>query len=600
MILKKLLSIDKVFITNLYLKNSKSNFFERLIRLDFMALFIFATFFIPWPAGVFVYIFVLIPYLRITLIKTKKLMKWKKMIDSCKFIYINNNEYDQCARERYFKELLNIIFRYCMFIILTLLFLHNEFSSYFPNLSHSMHNSIVNYMMIYFLSTPIFGFLSLKAKGLCKQLSVLFLTNPVILLFIIFVLMGQIPVQNPRDIFFFGEGPLGSFLIIFTQAGIEKRFIIDCLIYSTIQQVIFSIVQPAYRVERGKIAVEVIAFTFGAISIIGLFFSTEISSTLYNYIEKTAYLGKDYFRSIGILDLKEFKLFFETTFKYILLPSSFCSTIPLIIFKYREYSNKSKGNKLFEKSLNVHNSREKSKDLKRAIYYGGSSIKNLILSSPKFQSEIVYLNSSKYKKTSRVVRKFKKLRRKVITFLIEKMNSSEQIYVRSKLKIMSLKHEVEEIPTFFRHRRREVYILISLIIVIGVTMYLFALNLNFYTSFRLIIAQMTKIAYSEYLGWFDNNISLANYSFFIIYCGFCTLYFYKEQLKNKKKKILDRKDTIRILIHLTLLILLFTIAFLKYYQSVLPFVQLLSIFHLLWFLSYLNDIAFNKSYQEDQ
>ncbi|AKG37039.1 hypothetical protein [Paenibacillus durus] len=607
MIFKKLLLIDKLLISELYRKNVQSSFWIKLVRFDILVLIIsFSIIFLPWPLELLIFMIVLIPYLRLTIVKTKRLVNWKEKIDNCLFIYMNNNDYDQSARERYFKELFSIVVRYIIIVVFILIFLYNKFSYYFPALSMELRNSIELYLMIYFLSVPLFCKLSIKAKSLRKQLSVLFLTNPVILLFLIFLLIGQIPVQDPRDILFFGSGPVGSFLLIFTQAGIDKKFIVDCLIYAIIQQVLFSVIQPAYRVERGKLAVEIIAFTFGVISLVGLFVSTEISSILYKYIEKTAYLGEDYFKAIGIANPQEFKLFFETTFKYILLPSSFCSTIPLIIFKFREYSNKNKGNKLFEKISIIEDSLEKSKNLKKAIYFGGSSIKNLILVSPNFQSEHEVLISKKYKKTSRLVRRYRRIRRKIGENLYKKLNSLKLMCLKCKLGILDLKESFKEaakiISTNWKNKRRSFCISIFFVFIIGTAIYYFLLK--FYTRENIDFIKSTflgliTIIYNEYVGWFRGNYDLANYSILTIYYGVCTLYFCIKKIRAKKVVILDKGNTIRIVVHLILFSFLFLVGLRNYYNYIFHLVLSFTIFHLLWFLSYLNDLTLEKSHQKD-
>lgn len=78
---------------------------------------------------------------------------------------------------------------------------------------------------------------------------------------------------------------------------------------------------------------------------------------------------------LSYFELKDeigFRLFYEQTLKYVILPFSLGTTFPILIFKYREAANKSKGQKVFDSACSNTNipTSEMIHLLRKAIYFG--------------------------------------------------------------------------------------------------------------------------------------------------------------------------------------------------------------------------------------
>ncbi|MGP0577286.1 hypothetical protein ACTP13_09765 [Paenibacillus peoriae] len=144
-------------------------------------------------------------------------------------------------------------------------------------------------------------------------------------------------------------------------------------------------------------ALETVAVIYGILSGFGLLMSAPLSQYLFEYLQNNFGEEREFLYYAGLTNAKEFKQFFEQTLKYVILPFSLGATIPVLLFKYREYSSKNKGQRSFEKACVNHDQplTELIPLLREALYYGGSSMRMAIYGHHLLHKYVPYLNLSR-------------------------------------------------------------------------------------------------------------------------------------------------------------------------------------------------------------
>ncbi|MCP3778701.1 hypothetical protein NLX74_09905 [Paenibacillus sp. MZ03-122A] len=316
----------------------------------------------------------------ITISRAQAIKNIRKKIKSHSLIFLNTNQKDLIQRQQSTKMILRFIFRcfITIFVILRLAFLFN------PEINHRFNeNAIIFFLVIYFIYY-FFCSLSLKISNIFWLIIVLVFTNPIFALYISLISLNYIGQLRNKSIF---ATNTEGFLYMLLQIGTENRLIIFSLILSLIFHLTFVFIQPIYKIEKSRMALESMTVIYGVISILGLVYSKEIAKILFEYLMTTPYFGEDFFqaaRSSGfntISSLSGFTSFFEKTFKLFLLPFTICASLATMIFKFREFFSKNMANEYFQKIALSQDIllNEQITLLKKAIYYGGGTMKNTIL-----------------------------------------------------------------------------------------------------------------------------------------------------------------------------------------------------------------------------
>ncbi|MGZ0041352.1 hypothetical protein [Paenibacillus polymyxa] len=414
----------------------------------------------------------------------------------------------------------------------------------------------------------------------------LIFTNPIFSLFILLVGLNYLGKLTNHIIF---ATNTEGFLYMLLQIGLEQKLIIFSLIYSLIFHLTYVFLQPAYKIEKSRLALETVTFGYAIISILGLAYSKDISKVLFEYLIITPYFGKDFFQAAQfsgfdtIASLSGFTSFFEKTFKLFLLPFTVCASLAMIIFKFREISSKNRANKYFQKAAFSQDisPNEQITLLKKALYYGGGTMKNAIVGHHFLYKVVPDLLLEPSNKPS------------LMRYWLRKLLVLYRYYrIKINNKKLLLSDRYQCIKAEFNDNKKFIK---SLPIAKKIKLYF---GIIFYFIFFLFICNSIKyvkyysdLAGSYYLKILNNDIVLAYYWAFIVYTGVvCTILYKKafhySESKAVRVKIYKRKDIIRFTANfLWLVAMISTYIFDIIHQKWIVLIFLLCFVHIIWFLT---------------
>lgn len=153
-------------------------------------------------------------------------------------------------------------------------------------------------------------------------------------------------------------------------------------------QLLYVTIQPVYKIEKSRFAVEILATITSIILVIGLIYSKGLAEFLSNYVTNDFDLKQEFLKYVkqakipNMDTLEGFTAFFEKTLRLIFIPFTVFYSIFLLIFKHIESEAKRKANKYFQNltmRIDPLPKEEEISILQRVFYYGGSHIKNVIV-----------------------------------------------------------------------------------------------------------------------------------------------------------------------------------------------------------------------------
>lgn len=533
----------------------------------------------------------LIPYIKFTKIQFLEFFREKKYIKNNSFILFNSDNYDQIQRQKVNKKGIKLILNFVTILILILGFVfpfimtEKGITIYQRNLP-----LVIEIFAVFYFSYRMFSYLYIRLTNKFSLVAILIFSNPIFSLTLFLAVLNPISEKVNKKMLFLNHADGGVY--VFLEMGLQPGFVIMSLLYSIIFQISYSVIQPIYKLEKSRFALEIVTTISGITSLVGLIYSKELSHFLFDYIYNNPILKQEYipyvekYSSDKLDTVEGFTSFFEKTFKLVLLPFTVCSSVALLIFKHREIEAKRKANKYFQSLLintTLYSNEEKVGILQKAIYYGGGNIKNIIVSNRMLNRLVLnyLIDHSKYRnkflKTIIILTRFYRIKFKHIFYFTKAF--SHVNWIKAKIEFFLTKEEF----IYFNRSFKEYSILKKIKSFLRITVGVCLLFIWFY----LVFSGKLFYFYSKYLNVFNDNVSnlilLVSVFMTVIYSLF--LHVTNKNKQEELERTIKRKQSIRLIVGLIVLIAISTIYIIYYTMNIdLSFMIKGSSFYMLWFI----------------
>ncbi len=341
----------------------------------------------PFLWSVIIVPIVLIMMFRLTWKQILLFCKAKRVVSTHQRLLYNNDLYDRKQRIIVNRLFLKLTFSVAIIILyITVLGIVLYQPMPILKVKNLLMDSIAAYLFFY-IGTRFFMYFCIKVNHVSILMVLLLCTNPILPLLVALFAIDFVKIQA-GDVPLFNNS-LDRVVYVFFDIGLQYELPVISIIASSILQIIYAYNQPLYKLERSRLALELVIGIFALISISSIIYFKDIAEYLFTYMKSNRSFGKSFFEyanDVGqpqLNDLEGFTSFCEQTFKLSLAPFSICSAIAMLVFKYREVSAKNVGSSYYQQlTMNVEPFplEQKLSTLKNAMYYGGASIKNDISS----------------------------------------------------------------------------------------------------------------------------------------------------------------------------------------------------------------------------
>ncbi|MED4599999.1 hypothetical protein P9314_04660 [Paenibacillus validus] len=578
---------NKKIIFKVLRRSRKLGLVSRFLIIDVLLLLIYFSSLLPWCLKVLLAALWLIPYLGITVAKTKLTCRLWHRIRKFNYIGIDSTAEDLKARLRLFRKGISLLFSYFVSFSVIVSWVWGPFAF---SIDRWLFNDFVftGWLGLIFYA---FCFLSITSRRWLIPL--VSLTSPFISLSLFLSVLNEInqylshitgiPYSIPLNSFF------DSYVYMFVQSGTDKRFAFYNFMYSFAFQLLYVIIQPVYKLEKSRLALETVAFLFGAVSVLGLLMAQPISQILFDYLQT----NKEMLSYLEFKDEAGFRLFYEQTLKYVILPFSLGTTFPILIFKYREAASKSKGQKVFDSACSNTNvpASEMMPLLRKAIYFGGGSIRGMIHGHYLLHSYVPLLNAYRSRRKSWLQKK----RAAIISRCRKRIDRLRNIpnSVRRTLTQVG-----DSVYTGFKNLRIEfeqarnkrhfgVRLTIALFLAVGWVILVMS----------GLLSRVLSSFYESYVSLYGSDITRAHALFVVLYLLMACLYFLGKSIANRYCPSIWRLELSKMAVHLLLFILSAGIIFFTdfIYNEWAAALFLPGMWHVIWLLEQVNRPKQDKS-----
>ncbi|WP_322907568.1 hypothetical protein [Paenibacillus campi] len=252
-------------------------------------------------------------------------------------------------------------------------------------------DSIGAYLFFY-IGTRFFMYFCIKVNHVSVLMLLLLFTNPIIPLLVALFVIDFVKIQA-GDVPLFNNS-LDRVVYVFFDIGLQYELPVISIFASSLLQIIYAYNQPLYKLERSRLALELVIGIFALISISSIIYFKDIAEYVFTYMKSNLSFGKSFFEYANevnqpqLNELEGFTTFFEQTFKLSLAPFSICSAIAMLVFKYREVIAKTAASSYYQQlAMNIEQFtlEQKLSILRKAMYYGGANTKNDISTHPQLR-----------------------------------------------------------------------------------------------------------------------------------------------------------------------------------------------------------------------
>lgn len=565
----------------------KIKIMTRFIIVSLFFLFIFLISILPLAIKTLIALLILFPYIKIVTVKTRLTFRFYKKIKSNQFIGIDSIDMDLRAR----KKLLGKSITLCISYLIILMAVMNWFwgnKSLTNNLGNWLTGDIVFAGWLGFIFYAYIFLITMRRRWLVLFLS---LTSPFITLSLIMFVLHTISklLLNVKGIDYstLMNGFFDSYIYMFIASGVDEGFAVYNFAYSFAFQLLFVTIQPVYKIEKCKLALETIAVLFGVLSAIGLLMATPVSEFLYEYMKNSNDEIGGYMYYLEYKNNGVFMQFYEQALKFVILPFSLGIMIPILILKYREASSKSKGQRAFDFACKYPDlpTSEMLPILREALYFGGSTIRGAIQGHYQLHVYVPFLNVNR---TIQVGWK-RRIRNNIIMRFHRFINKIRNFptYTISMLALLSemLCAEWRNFRLDFSHalnvRFFWIKMLSSLLIMLALFWSLFS---------GAAVALFSKL-YEYYLVLYGNDEIRANASFVVLYLLLVSFYFFRRAILIRHKPKILRTELRKLYLHIFLLVFTAVIVFFTnlIYMSWISATIFIFIWHSTWLLDQKNN-----------
>ncbi len=557
-------------------RSRKLGIINRFIIVDVLILLIYFSSLLPWYLKVLLAALWFIPYLGITTSKTRLTSRLWHRIRMCNYIGIDNTAEDLKARLRLFRKGISLLFSYFLSFGVIISWMWGPFA-------FSIDRWVFNdFVFAGWLGLIFYAFCFLSITRRRWLIPLISLTSPFISLSFFLSVLNEInqilshitgiPYSIPIKNFF------DSYVYMFVQSGTDKGFAFYNFMYSFAFQLLYVIIQPVYKLEKSRLALETVAFLFGAVSVLGLLMAQPISQILFDYLQT----NKEMLSYFELKDETGFRLFYEQTLKYVILPFSLGTTFPILIFKYREAASKSKGQKVFDNACSNTNipTSEMMHLLRKAIYFGGGSIRGMIHGHYVLHLYVPLLSVYRIRRKSWLQKK----RASIISLCRKRIDRVRNIpnSIRRTLNQVSdsvytgFKNLCIEFEQARNKRHFGVRLTIALFLAVGWVIFVMS----------GLLSRVLSSFYESYVSLYGSDITRAHASFVILYLLMACLYFLGKSIANRYRPSIFKLELSKLVAHLLLLvlsviILFFTDVIYKEWATALLFPGM---WHVIWLL----------------